>query len=176
MHSGPFQIFLSQRAELIVRHLRQHLRVMRLVVRTALAGEAARNRDQIGKFLRPIDHAVASKNLLDQRRSCARKTHDEDRVRRFAPAVRQRAYSLRREELYQRMHVAPVRICIIANSSTPHRVAAAVVQKCLVIFACILQRLAERKAGMEELFPTDILVRSDPAHGCDLVRREAIGL
>ena len=88
MDAGIVDVFLAERFEFFIGQFGKYAGVFRCTVLPRPAPQPLRQRQDVGQLQRPIDLRMRRQDLLEQRRSGARQSDDEDRVRRRMTAVR----------------------------------------------------------------------------------------
>ena len=119
---------------------------------------------------------MAGQDLLDKRRTGARQTDDEDRVRCGVPAVGTPGKEVAGVDLFRPRDPRAGIACTVGHGLQAQGIAGGVVHEGVGVVGAVFQGLAQREIKMETMFVGEVVTRQLRAHRRDLVVAEAEGL
>src|SRR5207302_8778372 len=176
VHARVRDVFLAEAQPLRRGEIREQRRVARRGIPVLASAQLLNHARNVRELHRALDLRVRGEDLLDEGRPGARQPDDEDRIRPLAAAARaggeEFAGAEARLQAETPLHGAEIEAAL----GFLERVAPLVVAEGFLVFAAVLERLAERET---EVVPIDELRGVgglDLAHARELLVREAVGL
>ena len=126
--------------------------------------QAARDRGDIGQLHRALDRRVAGENLLEQCRTGARHSHDEDRICSSAPGAAALAEKFRGIGIARTLQTQARVLRAVRDHFQSQRITGGVVRERWRVLGAVFERLAQRELDTDAVFLLEIGAGECVAH------------
>src|SRR5437763_12333747 len=176
VHARVRDVFLAEAEPLRRGEIREQRRVACRGIPVLASAQLLNHARNVRELHRALDLRVRGEDLLDEGRPGARQPDDEDRIRPLAPPACAGGEEFAGSEACLQAEIALHGAEIEAALGFLERVAALVVTEGFLVFAPVLERLAERETEVVPIDEFRGVGGLDLPHARELLVREAVGL